>query len=173
MGAALLLSGARAACTAATGFAGVWRRRQLIAELSTTEARDAISMVGRRKKRGACGSGVDRVFGTHGMLLGNRLTIQTRANAVAQRERAVQVLPLLALSCSMSDAVSVPRAVHSAVAGVLAAFEMQSCSATARDHEPRMLANAVGRAAPCVCVCFELEPLCAYSVCVCFSNAWL
>ena len=37
VGAALLFSGARAAYTAATGFTGVWRRWQLIAELSTPE----------------------------------------------------------------------------------------------------------------------------------------
>ena len=97
------------------------------------------------------------------------------ANAVAQG--AVCGLELQTPFYSMGDAVSalIPRqnggAFDSAVAGVLAAFEMQSCSTTARDHEPRMLANAVGRAAPCVChmvcVCALNLNLCVLIVCVC------
>ena len=79
-GAVLLLSGARAVCTAATRFTDV--AALAIAELSTTEACDAISMGGWRKKRGACDTGAGRLFGAPGML-GNRPAVQTRAQVLA------------------------------------------------------------------------------------------
>ena len=74
------LSGARAACTAATRFADV--AALAIAGLSTTEACDAISMGGWRKKRGACDTGAGKLFGAPGML-GNRPAVQTRAQVLA------------------------------------------------------------------------------------------
>ena len=85
-------------------------------------------------------AGVPAAYKTLGSSLAVRDRAWMLANAVAQG--AACGLELQTPFYSMGDAVSalIPRqnggAFDSAVAGVLAAFEMQSCRITARDHEP-------------------------------------